>query len=72
MKTREIAAARVKAGYSQKRLAIEMGMTQTTYSTKERGIVRFTPDELVKLAELLGLTYQQVNDFYFDGRLPTG
>lgn len=72
MKTRELAAERVRLGYNQKQLAKKMGMTPVTFSYKERGIARFTCEEIVCLSEILGLNYTQVNDIFFDGKLPTG
>ena len=40
MKTRELAAERVRLGYNQKQLAKKMGMTPVTFSYKERGVPR--------------------------------
>ena len=39
---------------------------------EKRGEVEFTLDEVPEVASLLRLNNAQVNDFFFDGKLPTG
>lgn len=72
MKPLEIKGARTRLGLSQKHMAEQLNITEFSYGKKERGIVRFTDPEKVIVAKVLGLTAAQVNDFFFDGMLPTG
>ncbi|HBG5344122.1 TPA: helix-turn-helix transcriptional regulator [Clostridioides difficile] len=45
---------RLEHGYTQQQLATHMGMSQTTYSDKEKGKTPFTVPELEKLCKFLG------------------
>ena len=70
IKTLEIRGARARLGYSQREMAERLGMSLSSYQCRESGAVEFTIDDIVKLAEVLGLNIGQINDFIFDGRLP--
>lgn len=71
MKPLEIKGARTRLGLSQKYMAEKLGITADSYGKKERNIVRFTDPEKVIVAQLLELTAGQVNDYFFDGMMPT-
>ena len=45
MKPLEIKGARTRLGLSQKYMAEQLNITETSYGKKERGIVRFTDQE---------------------------
>ena len=68
----EIKGARARLGFTQKYMAEKLGLTEVSYGRKERGEVEFTLDEVPEVASLLTLNNAQVNDFFFDGKLPTG
>ena len=72
MKPLEIKGARARLGFTQKYMAEKLGLTEVSYGRKERGEVEFTLDEVPEVASLLMLNNAQVNDFFFDGKLPTG
>ena len=69
MKPLEIKGARARLGFTQKYMAEKLGLTEVSYG---RGEVEFTLDEVPEVASLLTLNNAQVNDFFFDGKLPTG
>lgn len=71
MKPREIKGARTRLGFSQKYMAEQLDITEAAYGRKERGTVRFTDREKVIVARVLGFTAGQVNDYFFDGMMPT-
>lgn len=70
MKPLEIKGARTRLGLSQKYMADKLNIAQDSYGKKERGIVRFTDPEKVIVAQVLGLTASQVNEYFFDGMMP--
>ena len=72
MKPLEIKGARARLGYKQRQMAEMLGIPTSSYCNKENGVVRFTEEEKVKVAELLGFSPQQMNDYLFDGILPIG
>ena len=72
MKPLEIKGARTRLGYRQRHMAEKLGIPTSSYCNKENGVVKFTDAEKVKVAELLGFSPQQMNDFLFDGILPIG
>lgn len=69
-KPNEIKGARSRLGLTQKYMADGLGLSEAHYGKKERGEVEFTRAEVPKVAELLGLNWTQVNDYFFDGKLP--
>ena len=68
----KIKAKRILKGFTQSQIAEVMSMKKQTYQLKERGISSFSDPEKVDLAIALDLTLQDVNDIFFDGRLPNG
>ena len=52
--------------------AMRKGMSVSTYQNKEKGRVRFSDKEKVSMARILQLSADQVNDIFFDGKLPIG
>ena len=71
MKPLEIKGARTRLGLSQKDMAKQLNIAEPSYSKKECGRTRFTDSEKVIVAQVLGLTAAQVNDYFFDGMMPT-
>ena len=73
MNSLELRAERVRKGLSTDDMARELGLNHgDSYSKKERGISRFKPDEIVRTAEVLGLSPKKINVIFFDGKLPLG
>ncbi len=72
MNTRELRAARARLGYSQSQVAKALGISTSSYSSKERGITEMSCAERIKCGQILELSFQQLNDFLFDGKLPNG
>ena len=72
MKPLEIKGARARLGYKQRQMAEKLGIPTSSYCNKENGVHKFTDKEKVKVAEVLGFTPEQTNDFLYDGLLPIG
>ena len=53
-------------------MAEKLDPTEGSHGRNEGGEVEFTLDEVPEVASLLTLNNAQVNDFFFDGKLPTG
>lgn len=49
-----------------------IGKSKVSYSKKERGEVKFQPNEVLALAEFYSLTYEEVNAIFYGGNLPNG
>lgn len=60
---------RVGAGLTQEQISKELGMATKTYNRKELGLVEFTRDEISKLAKILDMSLQQVNEIFFENKL---
>lgn len=71
MNCNEFKAARVKNGYTQKSLAKDMGMTNSTFSRKERGLINFKVDEVMALKNLLSLSVGEIDRIFFDAKVAT-
>lgn len=57
MKVKE---CRKEKGLTQSELSELMGITQQTYSKKERGERSFTLDEIKKLKKILNVSYEEL------------
>ena len=62
--------ARRDKGKSPKDMAQAIGKTENSYRKKERGEVAFSDDDKIIIANELDLTLSQVNEIFFDGKLP--
>ena len=54
------------------KLAEVIGKSIVSYSKKERGEVKFKPDEVIALSEFCGLSYDEMNAIFYDNNLPNG
>jgi len=68
-------ALRESAGFSQEQLAKKLGLTQRAYAYWERNGVALRPEQIMRLAEVLGVTVEEllgVNGNKKRGAGPTG
>ena len=70
MEMPEIKASRAMKGLTQNELAERMEMKVGTYRKKASGGAQFTDREKVLLSELLGWTFEEMNDRLYNGVLP--
>lgn len=72
MKASELKGLRVAKKASQMDVAQAIEKSLDSYSKKERGDVMFTLDEAAAIAVFLGMSYEQFDAIFFDGKLPFG
>lgn len=72
MKSLELKGTRVKRGYTQVDAAKALGISVTAYCDRETGKREFDDSQKLLLIGLLGLSLQEANDIFFDGKLPSG
>lgn len=53
-------------GYQQYEVADGIGLTMQTYNYKENGKSSFNIDELTRIVLFLNLTFNEVNEIFFD------
>jgi DNA-binding XRE family transcriptional regulator len=70
MKPCKVAGVRRAAGYTQKETADILGISVSSYRSKESGTTRFTDEQKAVIAKLFGLTLEQANDCLYGGGLP--
>lgn len=71
MNVRKLKAKRVEFGLSQKDLAKVLGNSTKTMCIKEcDNRNRFTIDEIITIAREFRLSLKDINDIFFDGKLP--
>lgn len=71
MNVRKLKAKRVEFGLSQKDLAKALGISTKTMCIKEcDNRNRFTIDEIITIAREFRLSLKDINDIFFDGKLP--
>ena len=71
MNVRKLKAKRVEFGLSQKDLAKVLGISTKTMCIKEcDNRNRFTFDEIITIALEFRLSLKDINDIFFDGKLP--
>lgn len=69
MNSNKLKGLRVGRGYTQKRISKEIGITTKTYNRKELGLVEFNRNEISKIAEILEMSLQSVNEIFFENKL---
>ena len=71
MNVRKLKAKRVEFGLSQKDLAKVLGISTKTMCINEcDNRHRFTFDEIITIAREFRLSLKDINDIFFDGKLP--
>ena len=56
MKYENIRSLRIDGGYTQKQIADYLGVSQNTYSQYELGVLNYSVDALVKLADFYNVS----------------
>ncbi len=69
MNSSKLKGLRVEKGKTQEEMAKSIEKSLDSYAKKERGEVIFLPDEIAIISNLLEMTFEQVNDIFFDGKL---
>lgn len=67
---RILMSKQVLKGLTQTDVAEMLGVTLGTYSNKLNGRSFFTDDEKVALAGILSLSLEEMNEAFYEGRLP--
>lgn len=58
--TNKLKAKRVEQGYTQTKIADELGIETCTYNAKELGKRSFTVSELIKLLSILNCKFEDI------------
>lgn len=69
MNTNELRAERIRQGKTTHYMAACIGKSADTYSKKERGAVKFDPNEMTAIQNELQLSPEQFNVIFFDANL---
>ena len=69
MDMNELRAARARRRLSQQDVSKLMGLPVSKYGKKEIGKCDFTIEDIIKLSEIFGFTFNDVNHIFFDDRL---
>ena len=72
MKPLELKACRIRNNISVHSASQALGVSEDTYRKRELGQRKMSLDEVQKLAKLYKMTYEEVNDIFFDNQLPAG
>lgn len=70
MNRNELKAERIRQGKSSSYMGNLIGKSENSYAKKEKGQVKFTPDEMVLIATDLRLSPNQFYAIFFDSKLP--
>jgi len=69
MGVNRIKVARICKNLTQDEVSKLLGVTISTYNRKELGLVDFKREEVLRLAKILDLTLQDVNEIFFNNKL---
>ena len=72
MNTNELRAERIRQGKNVKYMARVIGKGESNYAKKERGIVKFDPNEIVAIQNDRHLSPVLFNAIFFDSKLLFG
>lgn len=67
MDEKEFRAAIAKAGISKREIAAQLGVSEQAFYNKMNGKAEFKNSEILKLAEMLNLSMNEVNLIFFRG-----
>lgn len=67
VRSNELVAERMRAGFTQKDAAAACGCSVNTYSRKEQGKTSFDTDEVVALCDALGINDNEKRAYIFLG-----
>ena len=65
MKSNLLKAERIKNGVTQKLISEKIGITPSTYSRKETGLIEFTISELLIVKSILNLDSTSLYEIFF-------
>ena len=60
---------RLYKGYQQYEVADGIGISRQTYNSKENGKSSFNIHELIRIVIFLNLTFNEVNEIFFDNAI---
>lgn len=69
MNTSELRAERIRQNKSVEYMAKVIQKTSDAYAKKERGVVKFSPDEIAAVSNDLALSPEKMNLIFFDSKL---
>lgn len=72
MNTSELRAERIRQRKTVAYMAKVIQKTGDAYAKKERGVVKFTPEEIAAVSNDLALSSDKVNLIFFDSKLLFG
>lgn len=72
MNTSELRSKRIAQNKDVPYMASVIGKSNDAYAKKERGVVKFTPDEMAAVTNDLCLSPAEFNNIFFDSRLLFG
>ena len=72
MDTTRLRELRAGRRVSLEKLGEVIGKSIVSYGKKERGEVKFQPDEVIALSEFYELSYDEMNAIFYDNNLPNG
>lgn len=72
MNTSELKSKRIAQDKDVSYMASVIGKSNDAYAKKERGVVKFTPDEIAAVANDLCLSPAEFNNIFFDSQLLFG
>lgn len=70
MNSAKLRGMRVEQGYTHDQLSINLGISLKTYNRKELGLVEFNRNEILKIAKILNMSLQLVNEIFLRINLP--
>lgn len=72
MNSNELIAERVRRGKTRRYMAGVIGVDYDAYLKKEKGLTKFTPDQIIAVSRDLELNADLINVIFFDNKLPIG
>lgn len=72
MNVNMLKSKRISKGLIQRRMANKLQITPKTYNSRENGRSEFRTDEILNITAILNLSLEEVNEIFFDNRLPKG
>ena len=65
MLRRKLRSLRALSGLTQKQIAEKLGLSETSYTKRENGLIDFSVEEVKKMKEVFGLSDAEIVEIFF-------
>lgn len=66
---KELKNHRLEKGFTQQKLAYQLGMDKTSYCKREKGVIDFSLEEIKKIVKVLNMSEKDIIRIFFEDKV---